>query len=312
MSTLTEIQPMETIQMRLPLGSQPTPASPSAATRRNKIKLDPLRALEPARKKLTTIESQRVMCVLEETKKKCDIVGSLPHIMKNLEKISAMVEPQVAVCLADHKKIYDKFTNLELKHTDITLRLHNDENANVEEESAEASATPQQVPTPPASRPTSRGLSSRGSMKYRQPSDKEDGETSGNRHEELDSVIAQIKMVELELQISIKNIMRVMNLYPGVASLLTAEVGNSRSREGMFFTTQLEELRGILMEKLLMTPIEEKEKMHYLSQVIIKIEKAIVQKFEIYWISTIRMSLYQKSSLNKTCDVAPIQVFDHT
>ena len=263
MSTLTEIQPMETIQMRLPIGSQPIPASPSAAARRNKIKLDPLRALEPARKKLTTIESQRVMCVLEDTKRRCDIVAALPHIMKNMDKFSAMVGSDVAGCLAEHKKIHDRFVSLELKHTDVSLRITNVETTNDEDENH--LETPQTQPTPPTSRPTSKSLTSRGSSRYRQSSAKESN--TADLNEQLETIVAQIKIVELELQISIKNMMRVLNLNPGVANMIISEVGSSRSREGLFFTSQLNELRDVLMEKLLMTPLEEKEKMHYLSQV---------------------------------------------
>ncbi|XP_067938209.1 dynein regulatory complex protein 10-like [Watersipora subatra] len=260
MTTLTEVQPLETIQMRLPLGSQPLPASPSAAAKRNKIKLDPLRALEPAKKKLTTIESQRVMCVLEDTKRRCDIVAALPHIIKNLDKFSSMVPQEVAECLAEHKKFHAKFVALELKHTDIGLRISNSDMTTDDPQEA-----PKQQPSPPTSRPTSRNLGSRGSTRYRQSPAKESA--SADLNEQLENIITQIKMVELELQINIKNMMRVMNLHPGVANMLVCEVGNSRSREGLFFTTQLNELRDVLMEKLLMTPLEEKEKMRYLSQV---------------------------------------------
>lgn len=268
MSTITEVQQMDTMHMRLPLSSQPNPASPATAARRHKIKLDPLRALEPARKKLSTIESQRVMCVLEDTKKRCDVISSLPHIMKNMDKFAALVGPEVGNCFADHKKIHDKFATLELRHTDISLQITNAETAR--EEGDEATSSPQPQPTPPASRPVSRGLSSRGSMRYRQSPAQLNGAaapSASDLNEQLEAITSQIKMVELELHISIKNMMRILGLNPGVVNLILAEVGNSRSRESMFFTTQLQELRDILMEKLLMTPIEEKEKMHYLSQV---------------------------------------------
>lgn len=263
MATLTEVQPMETVQMRLPLGSQPTPSSASPFQKRNKIRLDPLRALEPARKKLSSIESQRVMCVLEDTKNRCDIITALPHIIKNIDKFAAMVGPDVAECLTDHKKIHDRFAKLELVHTDIALKISNKESTPNEEE--DSTETVQHVATPPGSRPTSRGLSSRGSLRYRQSSAK--GSTSPDLHEQLENITAQIKIVELEIQISIKNMMRILNMNPAVANLLVEEVGNSRSREGMFLTTQFNELRDILMEKLLMSPIEEQEKMRYLSQV---------------------------------------------
>lgn len=257
--------------MRLPLSSQPVPASPATAARRNKIKLDPLRALEPARKKLTTIESQRVMCVLEDTKKRCDVVAALPHIMKNLDRFAGLVGPEIGECFAEHKKIYERFTVLELKHTDISLQISNVENSH-EDPDNEVTATPQPQPTPPASRPTSRGLSSRGSMRYRQSSAAA-ASAPADLSDQLEEVLAQIKMIELQLHISIKNMMRILGLNPGATNLILAEVANNKSRESMFFTTQLQELKDILMEKLLMTPIEEKEKMHYLSQVCTNFSK---------------------------------------
>lgn len=248
---------METLQMKLPLGYQAIRTTPSAAARRQKIKLDPLRALEPARKKLTSIESQRVMCVLEDTKKKCDLVAALPHIMKNLEKFCSLTGQDVAECLGNHKKIYDRFVTLEQKVTELNLQNSKD-NLKTEENTEKA-------PSPPDSRPPSRSLSSRGSGRFRMP----DSSAPVSLNEQLESLSSQIKLVELELQISIKNLMRVLNMNPGVDNLILSEVGTSKSREGMFFLTQLNELKDILMEKLLMTPLEEKEKMRYLSQVLV-------------------------------------------
>lgn len=274
MSTITEVQPMETLQMRLPSTLKPSTTGSANVSRRNKIKLDPLRALEPARKKLSTIEAQRIMAVIEDSIRRCDIVAVLPHVINNLDKYTTLLGPQLSQLLAEHKKIYDKYSSLELKHTDISLQISQAETSQADiPEDQEAGA----VATPPASRPTSRHLSSRGSSRYRKQSIKvAPGELSDQMYE----ILAQIKTAEVQLQLSTKNLMRQFCMNPGMINVLVQEVGNGKSREGHYMVTQLNELKDILMEKLLVSPKEEKEKMHYLSQV--NDYKCIIQVYHLH------------------------------
>ena len=270
MSTITEIQNVETIQMKLPTVLNLKSGSAAAHSRRNKIKLDPLRALEPARKKLSTIEAQRVMAVLEETKRRCEVVAVMPYILKNLEeKFAALVGDPLAQQLTEHKRLYDTLIALESKHTDIVLQINQMETSE-QGEPESGRETPQLAPTPPTSRPPSRNLSSRGSARLK----KLMGKPAGPLSEQLDEVLSQVKSLELQLSLSMKNLLRSFSLNPGVVSMLTEEVGNNRSREGNYLTSQLGELREVLMGKLLMTPIEEREKMQYLAQVWIFTEKS--------------------------------------
>ena len=67
----------------------------AAHSRRNKIKLDPLRALEPACKKPSTIEAQRVIAVLEDTKRSCKVVAVMPYILNNLKERSTALAQQL-------------------------------------------------------------------------------------------------------------------------------------------------------------------------------------------------------------------------
>lgn len=263
MSTITEVQPMDTVHMRLPV--QQTPGSATAPSRRARIKLDPIRALEPARKKLSTIEAQRVMAVADDTKRKCEIISVLPSVLNNLDKYSGLIGADILAQLSDHKTVYDKFVSLELRHTDITLQISQSESAPQDDIPEEMEATSKQLPTPPASRPTSRDLSSRGSIRYRHSS--AIGLTGNDLESQLDEATTQMKSTEIQLQISMRNLMRVFSLNPGVVNLLIVEVGNSKSKEGTYMVSQLNELKDILMEKLLMSPLEENEKMRYLSQV---------------------------------------------
>lgn len=264
MSTITEVQNVETIQMKLPPTLNLKSGSATTHSRRNKIKLDPLRALEPARKKLSTIEAQRVMAVLEETKRRCEVVAVMPYILKNLEdKFSSLVGPQLAQQLTEHRRLHDNLAALESKHTDIVLQINQGVNEQEVAEQDSGKNTPQLAPTPPSSRPPSRNLSSRGSTRLKQLTAKAPGALS----DQLDDILAQTKSLEFQLSISMKNLLRSFSLNPGVVSMLIEEVGNNKSREGNYLTTQLGELKEVLMGKLLMTPVEEKQKMQYLSQV---------------------------------------------
>ena len=194
MSTITEIQNVETIQMKLPTVLNLKSGSAAAHSRRNKIKLDPLRALEPARKKLSTIEAQRVMAVLEETKRRCEVVAVMPYILKNLEeKFAALVGDPLAQQLTEHKRLYDTLIALESKHTDIVLQINQMETSE-QGEPESGRETPQLAPTPPTSRPPSRNLSSRGSARLK----KLMGKPAGPLSEQLDEVLSQVKSLELQ------------------------------------------------------------------------------------------------------------------
>ena len=49
------------------------------------IKIDYTRALEPARKKLTTLETQRIIAVLDNSIKQTEIITAIPSTLNNIE-----------------------------------------------------------------------------------------------------------------------------------------------------------------------------------------------------------------------------------
>ena len=76
-------------------------------------KVDPLRALEPARKKLTSIESQRVMAVLADTIRKIEMTGLFPAIISQLPRFSVMLGAELVAMFEEHNILVSSFKELK-------------------------------------------------------------------------------------------------------------------------------------------------------------------------------------------------------
>ena len=74
---------------------------------------DPLRILAPAQKKLTTIESQRVLSVVDETMKRLEGVILLPALMESLDRFSVPLGSELVSLLEDYRKIVSEYNRLE-------------------------------------------------------------------------------------------------------------------------------------------------------------------------------------------------------
>lgn len=74
---------------------------------------DPLRILAPAQKKLTTIESQRVISVVDETMKRLEGVILLPTLMESLERFSVPLGSELVTLLEEYRRLVDEYNRLE-------------------------------------------------------------------------------------------------------------------------------------------------------------------------------------------------------
>ncbi|KAM4809080.1 dynein regulatory complex protein 10 [Rhinophrynus dorsalis] len=63
--------------------------------------------LEPGRKKLTSVETQRVIAVLDETIKKLELVSLFQYAYDNLERYSVVFGPELVGSLREHKRLQD-------------------------------------------------------------------------------------------------------------------------------------------------------------------------------------------------------------
>jgi hypothetical protein len=74
---------------------------------------DPLRILAPAQKKLTTIESQRVMSVVDETMKRLEGVLLLPALLESLDRFSVSLGSELVTLLEDYRRLVEEYKRLE-------------------------------------------------------------------------------------------------------------------------------------------------------------------------------------------------------
>ena len=74
---------------------------------------DPLRTLAPAQKKLTTIESQRVMSVVDETMKRLEGVLLFPALLDSLDRFSVSLGSELVTLLEDYRRLVEEYKRLE-------------------------------------------------------------------------------------------------------------------------------------------------------------------------------------------------------
>ena len=76
---------------------------------------DPLRILAPAQKKLTTIESQRLLGVMDETIKRLEGVVSLPRLIEGLERLSVSLGSELASLLEEYHRLSHLYNTIYLR-----------------------------------------------------------------------------------------------------------------------------------------------------------------------------------------------------
>lgn len=74
---------------------------------------DPLRILAPAQKKLTTIESQRVLGVVDETMKRLEGVLLLPVLLESLDRFSVSLGSELVSLLIEYSRLMEEYNTLE-------------------------------------------------------------------------------------------------------------------------------------------------------------------------------------------------------
>ena len=84
-----------------------------AKTTKNRIRMDPARALEPSKKKLTSIEAQRIMNVFVDTINRAKLVSMIPYITQNLDQFEPHFDEELLTLFKQHIIIQNCY--LEIK-----------------------------------------------------------------------------------------------------------------------------------------------------------------------------------------------------
>ena len=247
-------------------------------------KVDPLRALEPTHKKLTTIEAQRIMAVLVETIRRTELVGILPYIIENIDRFNVMLGSELVQMLQDHNILMGSFRELKadterLIELDNERRrekelhqfeLHDNEDDDREREEEVVEEDDGQ-----------------------QDEDKEDDAgaaallddidrplSMNSMSEQTEAAMRQMMLVARQMQHSCKNILRAFSSNPSAMTAILKDMANPEVMKHML--GDMNELRLIIMGRLLTTPVEEMERNEYL-KVIMQRERsnaALIAKLE--------------------------------
>ncbi|XP_041348856.1 dynein regulatory complex protein 10-like [Gigantopelta aegis] len=252
MTVTTTIKPVglePTVHMKLQPPSKPSPSQNTVRLR--KLRLDPSRALEPTRKKLTTIESQRVMSVFEETIKRVEIVTLLPYILENIDRFKIVLGIELVEMLLQHIAFQDSYQDIRSElDKQLQKRLKSGKSSSVVKGSQFDDADDDQQEEADTSRKTS--ASSTHSLQSL------DGQA--------EHLMRQLTLIAQKLSHSCKNILRVFSLNPAAMNAITAECEH-RKEDCKELVGYLLELKEILLGKLLTTPEEENERMEYLKEI---------------------------------------------
>ena len=311
--TLTQTVKAEpTLQMRLQIPHAPQKNDPLGNTKlRNRLRLDPSRALEPARKKIATIEAQRIMSVFEDTIAKSEIVTLLPFIIDNLDRFSVSLGTELYDLITNHAVILGSYHEIKQslekqmrrnaqaakKRQRTPSQASEDPEGNqmLDEDDAAAaivdtsSGTQSRERTPQSSRSLSRQTMSRQDSRSSSRPTSADSRASSARSmvsnfsmdSQMERTVRSLSNVAQQLNSSCKNILRSFHVNPSALNTIKHEYAK-RHPVCQDLITNMSELKDILMNKLLTTPEEENERMAYLQE-ISKRERnnaAVIDKLE--------------------------------
>lgn len=232
---------------------------------------DPLKVLDPVRKKLTSVEAQRVIAVVDDSIKRLELVSLLPYIIENLNRFSVILGSDLVQVLEEHDRIQASYQKAVSK---FSLEQRRTQSAS----------------------PTTSNVSSRRSSEISQAaSESQDGalrervvlqgsraSSASSKHslsqkigrlsplQASDDQAVDLKVVyglSTHMKHSVKNILRLFASNPAAVNALK-DLRNERSAEVNGMIDELVTLRAILFEKLLTTPSEEKERKQYLKQIV--------------------------------------------
>lgn len=274
-----------TLQIKLQMPQPPSMAKGP----RTRLRLDPSRALEPARKKIATIEAQRVMSVFEDTIKKSEVITMLPFVLENLDRFRVVLGSELIGLLEHHKVLQGSYNEIK-QQLDIQMRrmrkarIRTASSGKSEEAEKELTDHFGEVPEDSFMRedtiveePEERAPSQTSSR----------AESAGSRISSAASMESQaertmrnLSLVAQQLSTSCKNVLRAFSINRAAMSTVLQQAG--RSQEAQDLVNYLNDLKDILLNKLLTTPGEERERMEYIQQVSLRERNnaAIIDKLE--------------------------------
>lgn len=204
---------------------------------------DPLRILAPAQKKLSSIESQRVLAVVDETSKRVESALALPFLVDSLQRFSVSLGSELVAMMEDYHKLVSEYNRLyellEAQGTTLDTSSELD------------------VRTSSTGSVVGDGGAGRAGQLDPLP------ETAAEEGESMQERFYQIRH---QLKHCIKSILRALSRDPATTSILQA-AARERSRTSSQLLESMGGLCGVVNETLLTTKVEEVRREEHLRQV---------------------------------------------
>ncbi|KAH9525523.1 hypothetical protein Btru_001618 [Bulinus truncatus] len=289
--TLTELVSESTVHVKLssniPGGVGNKKAN--ATLRLKTLKLDPTRALEPARKKLSALESQRIMAVFDDTIKRAEIVTALPYIVENLDRFRISLGSELVDFLLQHIRIQNSYEEIRAnlnellhkrsKHVEKVRRKtfaqeersisrnSDDEQliADTENSALIETSLQQQESSENVSDNTHRMVREEDEDEAQALSTRNINSVLSDYEPRIEETMRNLGLVAQQISHSCKNILRLFTLNPTAMKVISESC--LRNDGGKEIISNMQELRDILMHKLLTNPEEEKERTNYLDEI---------------------------------------------
>lgn len=239
----------------------------SQATPLTKVKLDPLKALEPSQKKLSKIESQRIIGVLDELRLKSEIIIVLPHVMRDLKRYKDILGSRIFELLQSHSEFFNAFTTLEKQYLELSVGQMAHHRAKTQITDSARTLIAEQIKLPNQNRKESISVVKEGSVHSSNSFSPEALAAQETNDFKIQDTLARLNSMKPKLEFTIRNILRAFREEDERMQMLLVEAGGGKSREGSYFLQCLNELRDLIFERLLITPMEQNDKMLYMAQV---------------------------------------------
>lgn len=236
---------------------------------------DPLKVLDPVRKKLTSVEAQRVIAVVDDSIKRLELVSLLPYIVENLNRFSVILGSDLVQVLEEHDRLQSSYQKAVSKFLLGQRRSRSASGSptasNVSSRrSSEASQAVSENEEGGFRDPVAQQESRASSASSKRSLTPKPGRLSPLQMQESDDPALDAKVIEalcIQMKHSVKTILRLFASNPAAVNTLK-DLRNERSTEVNGMIDELTTLRAILFEKLLTTPSEEKERKQYLKQIV--------------------------------------------
>lgn len=240
---------------------------------KDKVKetVDPLKVLDPVRKKLTSVEAQRVIAVVDDSIKRLELVSLLPYIIENLNRFSVVLGSDLVQTLEEHDQLqssyheaFSKFSLEQRSSKSGSPTASNVSSRRSSEVSEARLAETEQVTTRQDSRQSS-ASSKRSAIQI--PGRLTPLQQTSVQLQDKTSDLNVIHALSTQVKHSVRTILRLFSTNPAAVNALK-DSKNKRSIENKKMIYEMTTLRAILFEKLLTTSSEEQERKQYLKQIV--------------------------------------------